>query len=81
MRHKSNVAKPPLLAQTGWFSLRVSIGKPPRPRAERLNMEGTTLRITAQSVRLGFGSERASRRDPRAGQAYARSLLEFESAR
>src|SRR5215471_21596307 len=35
MRHKSNVAKPPLLAQTGWFSLRVSIGKPPRPRGER----------------------------------------------
>src|SRR5215475_11213848 len=35
MRHKSNVAKPPLLAQTVWFSLRVSIGKPPRPRAQR----------------------------------------------
>src|SRR5215510_11403801 len=33
--HKSNVAKPPLLAQTGWFSLRVSIGKPPRPRGQR----------------------------------------------
>src|SRR5262245_38612334 len=35
LRHKSNVAKPPLLAQTGWFSLCVSIGKPPRPRAQR----------------------------------------------
>src|SRR5262249_15993357 len=35
LRHKSNVAKPPLLAQTGWFSLRVSIGKPPRPRGQR----------------------------------------------
>ena len=35
MRHKSNVAKPPLLAQTGWFSLRVSIGKPPRHRGRR----------------------------------------------
>src|SRR5262245_57510598 len=35
LRHKSNVAKPPLLAQTGWFPLRVSIGKPPRPRGER----------------------------------------------
>src|SRR5215467_8066133 len=34
MRHKSNVAKPPLLAQTRWFSLRVSIGKPPRPRGQ-----------------------------------------------
>src|SRR5215471_10114643 len=35
LRHKSNGAKPPLLAQTGWFSLRVSIGKPPRPRGQR----------------------------------------------
>src|SRR5215470_7278602 len=35
LRHKSNVAKPPLPAQTRWFSLRDSIGKPPRPRGER----------------------------------------------
>ena len=32
---KSDVAKPPLLAQTRWFSLRDSIGKPPRPRGQR----------------------------------------------
>src|SRR5215470_16267287 len=36
LRHKSNVAKLPLQAQTGWFSLRVSIGKPPRPRGQRM---------------------------------------------
>src|SRR5215468_12567791 len=35
LRHKSNGAKPPLLAQTEWFSLFVSIGKPPRPRGQR----------------------------------------------
>src|SRR5262245_46889813 len=35
LRHKSNGAKPPLLAQTGWFSFSVSIGKPPRPRGQR----------------------------------------------
>src|SRR5262245_58818291 len=35
LRQKSNVAKPPFLAQTGWFSLGVSIGKPPRPRGQR----------------------------------------------
>ena len=39
LRHQENVAKPPKLTQSGWFSDRpavlFSIGKPPRPRDQR----------------------------------------------
>jgi hypothetical protein len=32
LRHQENVAQPPNLTQTGWFSFSFSIGKPHRPR-------------------------------------------------
>src|SRR5262245_1013185 len=33
---KKNFAKPPKQTQPGWFSLLFSIGKPPRPREQRM---------------------------------------------
>ncbi len=36
MRHQENVAQPPNLPQPGWFTSLSSIGKPPRPRYQRM---------------------------------------------
>src|SRR5437867_6893684 len=35
LRHQENIAKPPKLTQPGWFSF-YSLGKPPRPRYQRM---------------------------------------------